>query len=45
VVPDHFLNEPSVQALLDILRQNPLRRQVESLGGYDASRMGRPAAA
>ena len=45
VVPDHFLNEPSVQALLDILRQDPLRRQVESLGGYDASRMGLPAAA
>jgi molybdate-binding protein/DNA-binding XRE family transcriptional regulator len=45
VVPDHFLNEPSVQALLDILRQDPLRRRVESLGGYDASRMGLPAAA
>ncbi len=45
VIPDHFLNERSVQTLLDILRQDPLHRRVESLGGYDASRMGLPAAA
>jgi putative molybdopterin biosynthesis protein len=45
VVPDHFLNEPAIQTLLDILRQDPLHRRVESLGGYDTSCMGLPAAA
>ena len=45
VIPDHMLNEMPVQALLDILRQDPVRRRVESLGGYDTSQMGLPAAA
>jgi putative molybdopterin biosynthesis protein len=42
VIPDHFLELPPVQALLRTLRSRELRRQVESLGGYDASSMGRP---
>ena len=45
VIPDHMLNEMPVQALLDILRQDPVRRRVESLGGYDTSQRGLPAAA
>ena len=42
VIPDHLLDEPGVQALLDLLRRPGLRRRVESLGGYDTSRMGAP---
>jgi len=44
VIPNHFLNEESVQALLDLLRRPVLQRRVESLGGYDASDMGIQAA-
>lgn len=43
VVPDHFLDLPAVQALIDALRSRSLRAQVELLGGYDGSGMGRPA--
>ena len=44
VIPNHLLEEPGVQVLLDLLRRPGLRRRVESLGGYDASHMGTPAA-
>ena len=44
VIPDHFLDEPGVQALLDLLQEPGLSRRVESLGGYDTSHMGTPAA-
>ena len=44
VVPDHLLGELPVQALLDALRRRALHRRVESLGGYDVSQMGIPAA-
>ena len=40
VIPNHFLDEPGVQVLLDLLRQPVLQRKVESLGGYDVSSMG-----
>ena len=40
VIPNHFLSEDPVQALLDLLRRPVLHRRVESLGGYDASNMG-----
>ena len=40
VIPNHFLDEPGVQVLLDLLRQPGLQRRVESLGGYDVSTMG-----
>jgi len=40
VIPNHFLDEPPVQILLDLLRQSVLHRRVESLGGYDISEMG-----
>ena len=43
VIPGHLLSEPVVQTLLDALRRLPLRRRVESLGGYDVSLMGTPA--
>lgn len=40
VFPDHFLNDEAVAQLLMSLRSASLHRQVESLGGYDVSRMG-----
>lgn len=40
VVPDHFLELPAVQALLDLLRRPGIRAQVEALGGYDGAGMG-----
>ena len=42
VIPDHFLDLPGVQSLLELLRVKNLRRQVEALGGYDTSQMGTP---
>jgi molybdate-binding protein/DNA-binding XRE family transcriptional regulator len=44
VFPKHLIDEPGVQALLDLLRSPGLHRRVEALGGYDVSNMGRPAA-
>ncbi|MEX2583626.1 MAG: substrate-binding domain-containing protein [Gemmatimonadota bacterium] len=43
VIPDHFLDLPGVQALLETLGRPAVRAQVEALGGYDGSAMGRPA--
>jgi putative molybdopterin biosynthesis protein len=43
VIPEHFLQLPAVETLLGLLGRPGLRRQVETLGGYDASAMGRPA--
>ncbi|MQA92697.1 MAG: helix-turn-helix domain-containing protein [Gemmatimonas sp.] len=43
VIPDHYLDLPAVQVLLEILARPGLRAQVEALGGYDASGMGGPA--
>jgi putative molybdopterin biosynthesis protein len=40
VVPNHFLDLPAVQALIDVLRRPGTRAQVEALGGYDAAGMG-----
>lgn len=45
VIPTHFLNEPEVEALLDLLRQPGLHRRIETLGGYDVSGMGLPVSA
>jgi len=42
VIPNHFLNQPEVQVLLDLLDRPALHRRVESLGGYDVSPMGNP---
>lgn len=41
VVPDHFLDLPAVQALMDILRRPSVRTQIEALQGYDGEGMGR----
>lgn len=41
VVPDHFLELPTVRALLDALRRPTVRTQVEALQGYDGAGMGR----
>jgi len=42
VIPGHFLDLPAVQALIDLLASRSLATQVESLGGYDVSPMGKP---
>ena len=42
VIPNHFLNQPEVQVLLDLLDRPTLHRRVEALGGYDISSMGNP---
>ena len=42
VIPNRFLNEPAVAALLDTLRLASLRGEIEALGGYDAAEMGMP---
>ncbi len=44
VIPDQVIDELPVQNLLDVLRRDSVHRRVESLGGYDASGMGLPAA-
>ncbi len=44
VIPNHLINEPGVQVLLDLLRNPGMQRRVEALGGYDVSNMGRSAA-
>ena len=43
VIPDHLIDEPGVQTLLDLLRRPGLHRRIEALGGYDTSQMGLPA--
>ena len=40
VIPNHYLNQPEVQVLLDLLDRPALHRRVEALGGYDVSPMG-----
>jgi putative molybdopterin biosynthesis protein len=42
IVPDHYLDLPAVQMLLDLLRRPGVRRQVDALGGYDTTSMGLP---
>ena len=42
VIPDHFLDEPAVQTLLDLLRMPSVQRKVETLAGYDVAGMGIP---
>ncbi len=41
VIPNHFMDLPAIQALLRVLKSRELHRQVESLGGYDTSMMGK----
>lgn len=40
IIPNHFLDHPSIQALLETLRRPGLQTQIEALGGYDLSRIG-----
>ena len=42
VIPDHFLELPAIQSLLELLKLKEFRRQIESLGGYDTTPMGTP---
>ena len=41
-IPNHFLDTPGVQALLDLLSAPGLGRRIEALAGYDVSGMGAP---
>jgi len=40
VIPNHFLEMPTIQSLLKLLKSRGLHRQIESLGGYDIRSMG-----
>ena len=40
VIPEHRLDLPSVQALLDVLQRRSLHRELEALGGYDTAATG-----
>jgi molybdate-binding protein len=42
VIPNHFLELPAIQSLLELLKLKDFRRQIESLGGYDTTPMGTP---
>ena len=42
VVPNHFLDIPTVQVFLQCLKLPYYRRQIEMLGGYDIALMGNP---
>ena len=42
VIPNHFLELPAIQSLLELLKLRDFRRQIESLGGYDTTPMGTP---
>jgi putative molybdopterin biosynthesis protein len=42
VIPNHFLELPAIQLLLELLKLRDFRRQIESLGGYDITPMGIP---
>ena len=41
VIPKHYLELPSVKALLDTLNRAAFRRELEILGGYDTSQTGK----
>ena len=41
VIPDRFWGLPAVQAVLDAINHSSLRRELETLGGYDTSQTGR----
>ena len=45
VIPDAWLDRPSIQALLDTLQRGQFRRELQALGGYDTSATGAEARA
>ncbi len=40
VIPDRYWNMAAVQTLMDALNRSSLRRELETLGGYDTSQTG-----
>ena len=44
VIPREHYGSPVLRPVLDVLRDPAFARQVEAMGGYDASRMGQVAA-
>lgn len=41
VIPDCFLDEPRVRAVLDLLQSQAFRERIEALGGYETTLTGR----
>jgi molybdate-binding protein len=41
VIPSRYMDEPSVQSVLDALGRSSFRHELEALGGYDTSETGR----
>ncbi len=39
-IPEKYLKEPRIQALLEIIRSTSFKNKVQALGGYDTSRTG-----
>jgi putative molybdopterin biosynthesis protein len=44
IIPQAFFDNPQVQQVIEILRSEEFRAQIEGLGGYDTSRMGEEVA-
>ena len=42
VIPDHFIDQLSINVLLDTLRKGSIRRHFSTLGNYDTTSMGLP---
>jgi molybdate-binding protein len=40
VIPEAWLDRPSIQALLDTLQRGTFRRELQALGGYDTTTTG-----
>ncbi len=40
IIPHHHFDDPKVQAVIEVLRSEGFRAQIERLGGYDTSQMG-----
>jgi putative molybdopterin biosynthesis protein len=44
IIPQAFFDNPLVQKVIEVLRSEAFRAQIEGLGGYDTSRMGEEVA-
>ena len=40
IIPRNLFDDPNVQLVIEVLRSEEFREQIEELGGYDCSRMG-----
>jgi len=44
IIPQAFFDDPQVRKVVEVLRSEEFRAQIEGLGGYDPSRMGEEVA-